>query len=193
MSVTDQEGNSVLQWQLEPGGEKKSRLFLLANPFSGPLKLNVDGYQPTDIWLSPFIGNRLSVDSLRAKAALLIRLSVPDFQLAQRITIQIDRPSGDPIMVNSINKASLLVGSTQVIPESIRTNWLYEISARSTITNDQATKIVNRWSDPRIVHEDLSFTPGDQIKISKIINDSTYFVKDFIIANQKINDVLLEN
>ena len=193
LSVTDQEGDSVQQWQLETGGDKRSRLFLLTNPFSRSLKLNVDGYQPTDIWLSPFIGNRLSVDSLQAKAALLIRLPVPDFQLAQRINIRIDKLPGDPIIVNSISKASLLVGSTKGIPESNRTNWLNEISAKSSITNDQAKKIINRWSDPRIVHENQSFTPGDQIKISKIINDSTYFVKDFMIANQKINDVLLEN
>lgn len=192
LSITDQEGDSVLQWQLETGGERRSRLFVLTNPFSRPLQLNVDGYQPTDIWLSPFIGNRLSVDSLQAKAALLIRLPIPDFQLAQRINIRIDKLPGDPIIVNSISKASLLVGSIQVIPESIRTNWLREISTISSITDDQAKKIVTRWSDPWIV-DDLSFTPGDQVKISKIINDSTYFVKDFMIANQKINDVLLAN
>jgi hypothetical protein len=193
LSATDQEGDSVQQWQLETGGDKRSRLFLLTNPFSRRLKLHVDGYQPADIWLSPFIGNRLSVDSLQAKSALLIRLPVSDFQLAQRINIRIDKLPGDPIIINSISKASLLLGSTQVVPESIRTNWLQVISAKSTFTNDQAKKIVNRWSDPKIVHENLSFTPGDQIKVSKIINDSTYFVKEFVIANQKINDVLLEN
>ena len=192
LSVTDQKAEPIQHWEIESGNEKKSRLFMLASPFSDSVRLNIEGYQPTNIDPKHILGNRMDIEEFQVQASLLVRLQLQDMRLAPRITIKIDCPSTDPILVQPGDKVSVLVGPQQSIAEPLLQEWKKELTNLGLSNDDYINKFVTKWSDPNLFFEGHTFTPGDKVVISKILNDSVYFKKEVIIDNQRINDVLLQ-
>lgn len=192
MSVVNQKDQAIQHWQLESSDKTKSRVFLLSAPLRDSITLKVDGYQPQSIPHKPMLGNRLSTEDLQVKAALLVRLQLNDMRLAPRMKIRIDRPSGEPIIIDPVEKAAVLIGPQQTISAAIRQKWEQELTNLGISNTDMVHTLASKWADPNYTFENYTFKAGEKLVISKILNDSTYFEKEVIIVNQKINDVLLE-
>lgn len=145
------------------------------------------------------MGKRIAISDLQAIPSLLIRLTPNDIRSSARISLQIERPNGDTFLTQPIGKPSIMIGPRQIVGELIQEMWkdkllnssrFYGISPE--VKNRFADNCVKKWEDLNYAYSDVKYKPGDSLKISKVMNDSIYFTINHVIANQRINDVLLE-